>query len=304
VRYNSEPHAQQRGDADNSRAWDEHTITAIENAPLSRSNDVQEPQNHILSPVSRPTSQEGVNFERSYGFDLPPAAFQTRLSPLHSTPPTQDHGPQLQAREELTTIIQAPVEQELRYQLVIRDQPKRARACGHAADRRPIDPAPILELKMFDIRGQQQTLQAFCGTMHFVHVTLFSADGRHERMNTAHSPKVYNLVGQYVVTGQIAKDNEDREGCFFSFTGLACRYPGRYRLRFVLMRIDPTIPPGDGRPQLAEVFSEPFHVLPAKEYEGKGQRSDLASALGLPGNKSRQRRRLQRRPGATPDGGQ
>ena len=74
------------------------------------------------------------------------------------------------------------------------------------------------------------------------------------------------------------------EGCFFCFPDLSCRTHGKYRLRFVLMRIDPmNLHVGGFSPILAEVFSESFTVYTAKDFPGMRPSSALTRALKLQG---------------------
>lgn len=91
-------------------------------------------------------------------------------------------------------------------------------------------------------------------------------------------------MGQLVASPSVAKDEHDIEGCFFCFPDLSCRTNGRYRLRFMLMRIDPTnLFVGGFSPILAEVLSEVFTVYTAKDFPGMRPSSALTRALKLQG---------------------
>ena len=91
-------------------------------------------------------------------------------------------------------------------------------------------------------------------------------------------------MGQLVASPSVAKDEHDIEGCFFCFPDLSCRTHGRYRLRFVLMRIDPmNLHVGGFSPILTVVLSEVFTVYTAKDFPGMRPSSALTRALKLQG---------------------
>jgi hypothetical protein len=92
------------------------------------------------------------------------------------------------------------------------------------------------------------------------------------------------LMGQLVASPSLAKDEHDIEGCFFCFPDLSCRTHGRYRLRFVLMRLDPAdLVVGGTSPILTEVLSDVFTVYTAKDFPGMKSSSALTRALKLQG---------------------
>lgn len=92
------------------------------------------------------------------------------------------------------------------------------------------------------------------------------------------------LMGQLVASPSVAKDEHDVEGCFFCFPDLSCRTAGRYRLRFVLMRIDPmNLHVGGFSPILTDVLSDVFTVYTAKDFPGMRPSSALTRALKLQG---------------------
>ncbi|KAK5053677.1 hypothetical protein LTR16_010735, partial [Cryomyces antarcticus] len=88
------------------------------------------------------------------------------------------------------------------------------------------------------------------------------------------------LMGQLVASPAVLKDENDREGCFFCFPDLSCRTPGDFRLRFVLMRIDPmNLQAGGYSPIITEVLSDVFTVYTAKDFPGMRPSSALTIAL-------------------------
>ena len=108
-------------------------------------------------------------------------------------------------------------------------------------------------------------------------------------------------MGQLVASPSVAKDEHDVEGCFFCFPDLSCRTHGRYKLRFVLMRIDPmNLHVGGFSPILTEVFTDVFTVYTAKDFPGMHASSLLLKALRRQGlnvsvKKGSQARKMQNR---------
>ncbi|TKA70782.1 hypothetical protein B0A49_11176 [Cryomyces minteri] len=87
-------------------------------------------------------------------------------------------------------------------------------------------------------------------------------------------------MGQLVASPAVLKDENDREGCFFCFPDLSCRTPGYFRLRFVLMRIEPmNLQAGGYSPIITEVLSNVFTVYTAKDFPGMRPSSALTIAL-------------------------
>lgn len=88
------------------------------------------------------------------------------------------------------------------------------------------------------------------------------------------------LMGTLVSSPFVGRDERDEEGCFFCFPDLSCRTSGRYRLRFVLVVLDPmAMRPGDKSPFRATVLSEPFQVYAAKDFPGMKPSTELTKRL-------------------------
>ncbi|KAF2456586.1 velvet factor-domain-containing protein [Lineolata rhizophorae] len=176
---------------------------------------------------------------------------------------------------------------QLRYELRVRQQPIAARACGFGErDRRVIDPPPIIELVVTDPRTGQTDHDELRYTLNVVHCTLWSSDGLTEETALVQPDRrtTRRLMGQLVASPSVAKDEHDVEGCFFCFPDLSCRTHGQYRLRFVLMRIDPTnLHVGGYSPILTEALSDVFTVYTAKDFPGMRPSSALTRALKLQG---------------------
>jgi len=169
----------------------------------------------------------------------------------------------------------------------VRQQPIAARACGFGErDRRVIDPPPIIQLLVTDPKTGTVDLDELRYSLNVVHCTLWSADGTHEETALVQPDRrtTRRLMGQLVASPSVAKDEHDVEGCFFCFPDLSCRTNGKYRLRFILMRIDPTnLHVGGFSPILTEVLSDVFTVYTAKDFPGMRPSSALTRALKLQG---------------------
>jgi hypothetical protein len=66
---------------------------------------------------------------------------------------------------------------------------------------------------------------------------------------------------------------------FFVFPDLSIRSAGVYRLQFRLMNWGLVEDTGQSMPVLAEVWSDPFRVYPAKDFPGMRDSSPLTEAL-------------------------
>ncbi|KAF2862349.1 hypothetical protein K470DRAFT_201940, partial [Piedraia hortae CBS 480.64] len=165
--------------------------------------------------------------------------------------------------------------------LSVRQQPCVARACGFGErDRRVIDPPPILELKITSLDGMpEQDPHAILA----LHCTLVSRDGREDETEApmqTHLPSTRQLMGTLVASPYQGKDEHGRAGTFFVFPDLSCRSTGVYRLRFKLLRIDPShMMPGVSSPSVAGITTDPFHVFTAKDFPGMRASSALLKAL-------------------------
>lgn len=175
----------------------------------------------------------------------------------------------------------------LKYVLKVRQQPIAARACGFGErDRRVIDPPPIIQLEVRDQKDNPVDLDELRYSLNVLHCTLWNAEGTCEETALVQPDRrtTRRLMGQLVASPSVAKDEHDMEGCFFCFPDLSCRTHGKYRLRFVLMRIDPmNLHVGGWSPILTDVLSDVFTVYTAKDFPGMRPSSALTRALKLQG---------------------
>lgn len=176
---------------------------------------------------------------------------------------------------------------KLSYELRVRQQPIAARACGFGErDRRVIDPPPIIQLLVTNPKTGGAEEEELRYSLNVVHCTLWNAEGTNEETALIQPDRrtTRRLMGQLVASPSVAKDEHDVEGCFFCFPDLSCRTHGKYRLRFVLMRIDPlNLHVGGSSPILTEVLSDIFTVYTAKDFPGMRPSSALTRALKLQG---------------------
>jgi hypothetical protein len=166
-----------------------------------------------------------------------------------------------------------------RYNLYVRQQPVAARACGFGErDRRVIDPPPIVQLIMDDSSDSSEIRYPF----NVVHCTLWSVDGDTDETALIGNDKrlTRRLMGTLVSSPFVGMDEKSVMSCFFCFPDLSCRTNGRYRLRFVLMRLDTSnLQPENYTPILADTLSDVFTVYTAKEFPGMRPSTTLTKAL-------------------------
>jgi len=169
------------------------------------------------------------------------------------------------------------------YKIQVRQQPVAARACGFGErDRRVIDPPPIVQLLANDQTTGHSDPVDLRYPFNVVHCTLFSVDGKDDETALIGADKRYTrrLMGTLVSSPFVGLDDNGKEGCFFCFPDLSCRTHGKYRLRFVLMRLEPNDLQPDGyAPVITQALSDVFEVYTAKEFPGMRASTDLTKAL-------------------------
>ncbi|KAL7270389.1 hypothetical protein RUND412_006910 [Rhizina undulata] len=170
-----------------------------------------------------------------------------------------------------------------RYTIEVRQQPVAARACGFGErDRRVIDPPPIVQLIVNDPATGKPNSVEMRYPFNVVHCTLWSLDGQSDETALIGLDKrlTRRLMGTLVSSPFVGLDEEGKEGCFFCFPDLSCRTHGRYRLRFVLMHLEPSnLQPEGYTPIITEAMSDVFTVYTAKEFPGMRPSTALTKAL-------------------------
>ncbi|KAF2128911.1 hypothetical protein P153DRAFT_28118 [Dothidotthia symphoricarpi CBS 119687] len=197
---------------------------------------------------------------------------------------------------------------QVRYNLQVIQQPERARACGSgaksSADRRPVDPPPIVELRVFE--NDQEITFAYNANF-FLHASIENARAIAPGRAPPATPSFPVLTGT-PVAGMAYLDRPTPAG-YFIFPDLSVRHEGKYRLSFSLFEnlsevkdLDPEDPDVicDGNnfvSHRAEVKSAPFTVFSAKKFPGLSESTALSRMVAEQGCRVRIRRdvRMRRR---------
>ncbi|EJU00539.1 hypothetical protein DACRYDRAFT_22999 [Dacryopinax primogenitus] len=131
------------------------------------------------------------------------------------------------------------------YDLTVRQQPKQARMCGVSGkDRRPIDPPPIVELRVRERRRdaysaeERESVSFLENPYYFMFASLASVDSDQE-MHLLSDGQTRCTTGQVVSSLYHLKDTENRnsDAGFFVFPDLSVRTEGSYRLKLSLFEI-------------------------------------------------------------------
>lgn len=132
-----------------------------------------------------------------------------------------------------------------------------------------IDPPPVVQLHLYDPSGRQLDATQNLNSMMVMHVSLWNEAGT-EDCTLLEQPGRRpggRLMGTMMATATVVTDENDDRGVFFAFPDLSCRSYGKYRLRFVLMSINPiAAATGSASPVLAHAMSDVFEVYAAKTF--------------------------------------
>ncbi|KAL8931802.1 MAG: hypothetical protein Q9211_006723, partial [Gyalolechia sp. 1 TL-2023] len=209
---------------------------------------------------------------------------------------------------------------QLTYELVVIQQPERARACGSgaksSADRRPVDPPPVVQLRIFEGEEKKDVTYPYNANF-FLFTTLESARPiAQPRLHPV--PQSMPVLTGMPVAGIAYLDRPDPAG-YFIFPDLSVRHEGKYRLNFNLYEEvkepkdeDATSPAataaaeklcgGPMAPQAhvhfrLEVRSNTFAVYSAKKFPGLTESTGLSKMVADQGCRVRIRRdvRMRRR---------
>lgn len=207
------------------------------------------------------------------------------------------------------------------YWLTVIQQPERARACGSgaksSADRRPVDPPPVVELRIWEGEGDNREDVTFAYSANFfLFATLEMARPIAHGRVQAPQQQVPVLTGM-PVSGMAYLDRPTEAG-YFIFPDLSVRHEGKYRLSFNLYEQTHTkedkdaepSPVQDTKPQIPgsttpdssfdwrmEVQSAEFTVFSAKKFPGLAESTSLSRTVAEQGCRVRIRRdvRMRRR---------
>ncbi|KAH9843456.1 Velvet complex subunit 1, partial [Teratosphaeria destructans] len=200
----------------------------------------------------------------------------------------------------------------LTYRMSVIQQPMRARACGagakSSADRRPVDPPPIVELQIFEGENADRDITFNMEANYFLFATLEQARPiAHGRVPEEKTRQATVLTGT-PVAGMVYLDRPKPAG-YFIFPDLSVRHEGVYRLSFSLYeelkkdadrseeRARPLTPGHAHVTHRLEVKSKPFTVFSAKKFPGLTESTSLSRMVAEQGCRVRIRRdvRMRRR---------
>lgn len=194
---------------------------------------------------------------------------------------------------------------DLRFRLVLRQQPEAARSCGFGErDRRGIDPPPIVELLIDGPRLSEEEKSKYLRYESYVmNCSIVDQSGARDACYIPEFRHHRRLVGSLVATPFVGQDERGREGCFFCFSDLSCRTLGCFRLKFSLAMIDPgrAGPAVKHFPIVGEAVSAAFHVYNAKDFPGMRPSSKLAVRLKQQGCMISIKKGAERRKGSKAD---
>ncbi|KAF6824888.1 sexual development activator [Colletotrichum musicola] len=218
---------------------------------------------------------------------------------------------------ETTTLLDRPTRggHQFFYDLTVLQQPERARACGSgsksAADRRPVDPPPVVQLKVGKgaSREDKKDVTMAYNSNFFLYAELSPARPlAHGRVQSASATQPPVLTGM-PVSGMAYLDRPTEAG-YFLFPDLSVRHEGRYVLAFHLYeeiknpedRDINSDPVQDQFPCFhwrMAVKSQPFSVYSAKKFPGLTESTNLSKTISEQGCRVRIRRdvRMRRREG-------
>ncbi|KAI8710595.1 Velvet domain-containing protein [Fusarium sp. LHS14.1] len=169
-----------------------------------------------------------------------------------------------------------------KYSLKVRQQPAAARSCGFGErDRRMVDPPPILQLHVEGPSLIGEEVRELSPYPHYVvSCSICDESGSQDFSLMPEHQQQRRLMGSLVSASFVAKDEFDKEGCFFCFPDLSCRTPGSFRLKFSLVKVDPVRAAEVKHfPVLAVIVSNVFTVYTAKDFPGMKESTCLTKRL-------------------------
>lgn len=177
------------------------------------------------------------------------------------------------------------------FELIVRQQPKYARvAIGKekGTDRKPIDPPPIVQLKLDGMRDPNNNfLQNPYLILTARLVSPKDDDSSSDGDSPSPSPKENALTGTVVSSLYSLKDTDNSQGGFFVFGDLSVRKEGFYRLEFTLYELKL----GDRECwMLNRVLSDRFQVFSQKEFPGMAESTFLTRSFSDQGVRLRLRK--------------
>ncbi|WWD21855.1 hypothetical protein CI109_106343 [Kwoniella shandongensis] len=192
-----------------------------------------------------------------------------------------------------------------KYEMVMRQQPVQARMCGvgEKSDRRPVDPTPIIQLKVIDGNGDDITpaddrsrslrrpspgpagMSFMQNPYYFLFACLVGGDEQEDELHVIDDGKTRFLTGTPVSSLYHLKDVDNTDAAFFVFPDLGVRKEGRYKLKLTLFEIvDQEVF------YCTTMYTSTFSVYSAKKFPGMSKATDLSKSFAEQGLKIRVRK--------------
>ncbi|KAK9235837.1 velvet factor, partial [Lipomyces kononenkoae] len=176
------------------------------------------------------------------------------------------------------------------YVLQIRQQPVRCKAAGTSeralADRKTVDPPPIIQLTVSDGDPHRGWLQS---PFFFMCANLYDpvVDTPIAR------PPSETLAGTLVSSLHRVRDSNDREGGYFVFGDLSIKLEGRFRLQFNLFEMLESVPYvyiGAQVEFITSTISDVFTVYSSRQFPGVLESTSLSRQFSDQGVRLRLRK--------------
>ncbi|KAI8987332.1 velvet factor-domain-containing protein [Mycotypha africana] len=182
------------------------------------------------------------------------------------------------------------------FQLILRQQPVHSRMCGigEKVDRRPIDPPPVVQIKLLNLDHQEddesrERLSALSTHLFLIAILVPADTKENQKPNILMHSKL--TVGRTVSSLYNLRDLDGSEGAFFVFSDISVRTEGTYRLQMCLFDIEDQMVKYD-----ASILTDPFTVYSAKTFPGMYRSCELVQSFARQGLKIRIRREAGPRP--------
>ncbi|KAI9304673.1 velvet factor, partial [Cunninghamella echinulata] len=179
-----------------------------------------------------------------------------------------------------------------KYELIVREQPLQCRMSGFGEkDRRPIDPTPIVQLRIFNEERQINLAEHQC-PLCVLQASLWSSDCtqqldtvqvvQRKSSSKAQLNPLRTLTGTLTSSPSILRDLDNELGIYFAFPDVSVRVAQTYCLKFDLLLISD---PSNSAEIVTHVYSDPFTVYSVKDFPGMNESSSLAKCLSKQGLK-------------------
>ncbi|PIG89634.1 nuclear division Rft1 protein [Aspergillus arachidicola] len=168
------------------------------------------------------------------------------------------------------------------FQLIIRQQPTRARVAGvKEKDRKPVDPQPIVQFQVIE-EGNYLAQHYLQSPYYFMCCSLL------DPLNDVPVPVPPStpLTGTLVSSLHRLKDEDNSEGGFFVFGDLSVKIEGIFRLKFTLFEMRK-----GSASHLTSIISDRFTVSRPKGFPGMTEATSLSRLFADQGVKLKLRKK-------------